>query len=105
MRHSISTWTLPQTSAIYATNAPTFSAMNVQVGYLWYEMPDPNKVALPRPVLVRTLGQDSGLAVVNGDNKVIVGRQGTLLQAIVINKIDGAYDSTKTRFCIRAAQS
>ena len=85
----------PATSAIYATNAPTFSSMNVQVGYLWYEMPDPSKVALPRPVLVRTLGQDAGLTLVNGDNKVVVGRQGTLMQAIVVNKIDGAYDSTK----------
>lgn len=85
----------PATSALYATNAPTFSAMNVQVGYLWYEMPDPSKVALPRPVLVRTLGQDSGLTLVNGENKVIVGRQGTLLQAIIVNKVDGAYDSTK----------
>lgn len=84
----------PATSAIYATNAPVFSAMNVQVGYLWYEHPNPEQVMLPRPVLVRTLGQDSGLAIVNGDNKVIVGRQGTLMQAIVVNKIDGAYSST-----------
>lgn len=83
----------PQTSAIYATNAPTFSAMNVQVGYLWYEHPDPNRVKLPAPVLVRTLGQDSGLAIVNGENKVIIGRQGTLLQAIVMHKVDGAYNS------------
>jgi len=85
----------PQTSAIYATNAPTFSNMNVQVGYLWYEHPDPNRVALPRKVLVRTLGADTGLAVVNGDNKITVGRQGTLMQAIVVNRIDNAYDSTK----------
>lgn len=85
----------PQTSAVYATNAPTFSNMNVQVGYLWYEMPDVTRVAIPRKVLVRTLGQDSGLAIANGDNRVVVGRQGTLMQAIVVNKIDGAYDSTK----------
>lgn len=85
----------PQTSAIYATNAPTFSAMNIQVGYLWYEHPDPERVMLPRKVLVRTLGQDSGLALVNGENKAVLGRQGTLMQAIVINKVDGAYDSTK----------
>jgi hypothetical protein len=85
----------PQTSAIYATNAPTFSAMNVTVGYLWYEMPDPSRVALPRPLLVRLLGQDSGLAIVNGENRVVIGRQGTLMQAIIITKVDGAYDSTK----------
>lgn len=78
---------------IYATNLPTFSAMNVNVGYLWYEMPNPNQVALPRPVMVRTLGQDSGLAIVNGENKVIIGRQGTLMQAIIIHKTDGAYNS------------
>lgn len=85
----------PQTSAIYATNAPTFSNMNVQVGYLWYEMPDPTRVQLPRPVLVRTLGQDASIAIVNGENGVTIGRQGTLLQAILVHKIDGAYDSTK----------
>lgn len=89
----------PQTSAVYATNAPTFSNMNVQVGYLWYEMPDPNRVMLPRPVLVRLLGQDSGLALVNGDNKAIIGRQGTLLQLILATKTDGAYDSTKVDQC------
>lgn len=78
---------------IYATNLPTFSAMNVNVGYLWYEMPNPDQVAIPRPVMVRTLGQDSGLAVVNGENKIIIGRQGTLMQAIVVTKTDGAYNS------------
>ena len=85
----------PATSAIYATNAPTFSAMNVQVGYLWYELPDPTDVKLPDNLLVRLSGQDSGLAVVNGDNKIVIGRQGTLVQVIVASKIDGAYDSTK----------
>lgn len=84
----------PQTSALYATNAPTFSAMNVQVGYLWYEMPDPSRVMLPRPLLVRLAGQDTGLAVVNGENKIVIGRQGTLMQAIVVSKVDGAYNST-----------
>jgi hypothetical protein len=85
----------PPTSSIYATNPPVFSAMNVNVGYLWYEHPDPGRVALPRPLLVRTLGQDTGLAVVNGENKITIGRQGTLMHAIIVNKVDGAYDSTK----------
>jgi hypothetical protein len=80
---------------IYATNVPAFSAMNVQVGYLWYEMPNPNRVALPRPVMVRLLGQDSGKAIVNGANPIVIGRQGTLMQVIVVHKVDGAYDSTK----------
>lgn len=91
-------------SDIYATNVPVFSAMNVQVGYLWYEMPNPAKVALPRPVLVRTLGQDSGLAIINGENKVIIGRQGTLMQAIVAHKTDGAYNSNSvSQIAIRLA--
>jgi hypothetical protein len=85
----------PATTAIYATNAPTFSAMNVQVGYLWYEFPDPLRVQLPRPLLCRLVGLDTGLAVVNGENRYNVGRQGSLMQAIIASKVDGAYDSTK----------
>jgi hypothetical protein len=86
--------TAPATSAIYATNAPTFSSMNVEVSYLWYEMPDPTRVNLPPPLICRTVGQDSGLAVVNGDNLIVVPRAGILMQAITAIKIDGAYSST-----------
>lgn len=86
--------TTPPTSAIYATNAPTFSNMTVEVSYLWYEMPDPSRVQLPPPLICRIVGFDNPRAVGNGDNFITVPRAGTLAQAIIAHKVDGAYSST-----------
>lgn len=80
-------------ASIYATHAPTPSNMTVEVGYLWYEFPDPNRVALPPPLICRLQAQDYQ-PVIAGENHLVVPRAGTLMQAIIINKIDGGYSST-----------
>lgn len=79
-------------ASIYATNVPSFSATNVEVSYLWYEWVDPSRVQIPPPLIVRLSAQDYA-PVINGDNKLVVPRAGTLMQAIIENKIDGAYSS------------
>ena len=53
----------------------------VQVGYEYFEMPNPNEVALPAALVVRCLESDMAVVSVGGDGHIYpVPRQGTLLQ-------------------------
>lgn len=77
---------------IYTANAPVFDNLTIEVGYLWYEMPDANRVELPQPLIVRLVG-DQFNEIKTGENRMKAIRQGSLMQQLIVVKTDGDYEA------------
>jgi len=72
------------------TGTPSFTGTpTIDTHYLFYEIPDPNKVQLPRPILCRTLQESLAIAA-TGDNIYQVPRGGTLLSMHQLIRANGA---------------
>lgn len=86
--------------ADFGTNVTAVSG-NIEVYYLYYEIPDPSRYLMPPLAVVRWL-EDSQSINATGEQVYTVPRQGTLLNMIHMVEINGAlsdaWDSLALRF-------